>query len=73
MDTQYTDDTQLNISTPDSTVEACKGSFQCLEAVQNWMGRIRLELKPGKTEWLWLFGLQNWETFHCWSHVGLCN
>lgn len=34
----------------------CECLFHYLEAVRIWMGNYRLQLNPGKTEWLWIWG-----------------
>uniref|UniRef100_A0A8C6XMC9 Reverse transcriptase domain-containing protein n=1 Tax=Naja naja TaxID=35670 RepID=A0A8C6XMC9_NAJNA len=49
---QYADDTQLYISTPNQISDALSVISHCLDAVQIWMGRNKLQLNPAKTEWL---------------------
>lgn len=53
---QYADDTQLYISIPGEVSDAVTTLSWCLEAVRVWMGNNRLQLNPGKTEWLWVNG-----------------
>ncbi|KAM6466454.1 uncharacterized protein PHA67_012250 [Liasis olivaceus] len=53
---QYADDTQLYISIPGDLSDAVTTLSLCLEALGVWMGNNRLQLNPGKTEWLWVGG-----------------
>lgn len=53
---QYVDSTQLCIFIPGG-IKLCSGcSFAVLRDYEAWMGKNRLLLNFGKTEWLWVGG-----------------
>lgn len=54
---KYAVDTELYILAAGEVNNAMNVSSQCLEAVRIWMESKRLQLNPGRTEWLWVCGL----------------